>query len=122
MTTRIKKLFHHKTDDEDTPDSPTREKDHFRRFSRSDKSKPSLRQSMDESGVAGESSPGMVGRQSGTYARSGPPQIGDLGYAPTSAGHQDGRLSSEFSKLNLDGSPSECEASSALQYVCNNTF
>ncbi|MCJ1249773.1 hypothetical protein MMC30_006999 [Trapelia coarctata] len=105
MATRIKKLFHHQKDDEDTPDSPPHEKGHFRRFPRSDKSKPSLRQSMDESGVAGDSTSGMAGRQSGTYTRGGPPQIGDLGYASTSAGHQHGHLSSEFSKLNLDGSP-----------------
>lgn len=114
MAARIKNLFHHKKDDEDTPDSPTQDKGSRRRFSRSDKHKPA---SMDESDMVGSGAAGMHGRQSGTYSRGGPPQIGDLGYTSNSGGLQDGPLSSEFSRLNLDGTPGEFEASTGLTFT-----
>ena len=117
MAARIKNLFHHKKDDEDTPDSPTQDKGSRRRFSRSDKHKPALRQSMDESDMVGSGAAGMHGRQSGTYSRGGPPQIGDLGSTSNSGGLQDGPLSSEFSRLNLDGTPGEFETSTGLTFT-----
>jgi hypothetical protein len=110
MATRLKKLLHHKKDNDDTPDSPTsptQDNIHHRRFSRSDRTSPALRPSMDGTGATEDRSSGFAGRQSGTYSRGGPPQIGDLDYASTSAGHEDGPLSSDFSKLNLDGTRGE---------------
>lgn len=74
---------------------------------------------MEGTGAAEDSSSGFAGRQSGTYSRGGPPQIGDLGYGSTSAGHEGGPLSSDFSKLNLDGTRGECET--LPSWFCINT-
>lgn len=124
MATRLKKLLHHKKDNEDTPDSPTspsptQDKTHHRRLSRSDKTNPALRPSMDGTGAAEDGSSGFTGRQSGTYSRGGPPQIGDLGFASSSAGHEDGPLPSEFSRLNLDRTRGESERSAS--FSCGST-
>ena len=108
MSARIKKLLHRKDDDSDPPGSQSTDSPPRTRLSKEGVRDPALRQSLYEEAVPGHvpvmgtyphGGNNMSGRNSSTMPQGNQTSASTV-YAPSSQGAV---LSSEFSRLNLDG-------------------